>query len=202
MREISILKMVSTPFGCRRQQRSRAVRIFSSFRGRLGVTNNLLKYQSSDDTDRIKLLGDPSAIPASMVYESLSNLPGSLALAMTLRGQILSLLHDKGSGVKRKAETNMNEEKAADDASHEHHATRKNLAEMDIQLKKWLLAVFSPDMLRIEEVTIDKSSASTLEKIVTGDAVGTVSTKEDLKSRLSDSSRYGPSWNLFEARSS
>jgi hypothetical protein len=191
MREIPILRMVSKPSGYRPQRCSRAIRVFSSFGERLGVTNNLLKYQNSDDADRIKLLVDPSVIPVHMVHESLSYLPGSLALAMTLRGQVLSILHDKGSNAKRKAETVINEKEAADDASHDHHVTRKNLVEMDVQLKKWLLAVFSPDMLRIEEITIEKSSASTLEKIVTGDAVGTVSAKEDLRNRLSNSSRYG-----------
>jgi hypothetical protein len=191
MRKIPIIRAVATPFACRPLQCSRAIRVFSSFGERLGVTNNLLKYQNSGDTDRIKLLADPSAIPANMVYESLSYLPGSLALVMALRGQILPLLHDKGSNLKRKAETVINEKKPAGDISQDHHAGRKNLVEMDVQLKKWLLAVFSPDMLRIEEITVEKSSASTLEKIVTGDAVGTVSTKEELRSRLSNSSRYG-----------
>lgn len=189
MRKIPLFRIVSTPFGCRRLQNSRAIRVFSTFGERLAVTHNLLKYQTSDDTDRSKLLADPSAIPANMVYESLSDLPGSLALAMTLRGQVLSVLHDKDFGVERKAVTVACEKEASGDASHNHHTGRKNLMEMDAQLRKWLLAVFSPDMLSIKEITIDKSSANTLEKIVTGDAVGTVSTKEDLRSRLSNRGR-------------
>lgn len=193
MRKIPIIRVLSVPLNRQRHECSRALRPFSSFEKRLGVTTNLLKYQKSENADRIKLLADPSAIPANMVYESLSYLPGSLTLAMTLRGHILSLLHNKDVNVKRKVETSANNKKIIDspsDTSHDYLAGRKHLVEMDIEIKKWLLAAFSPDMLSIQEISLDKSSANTLQKIANGDAVGAVQTSEELKYRLRNSSRY------------
>lgn len=66
---------------------------------------------------------------------------------------------------------------------------RQYWKEMDSEVKRWLLASFSSELLYLQQVSFDKSSGTILHKIARGESVHPVNTISDMQRSLSDGRR-------------
>lgn len=175
---------------------SRCLCTSSLFEKRLQISNNLIKYQKSNAADRLEILSSPSSIPVSLVFFSLSYLKGSLELAMSIRRDVLQLTHNHSSrsnnmihGTVEETAHVLEKEIINWDKEETLSITRRYWHEMDSEVKRWLLASFSSEMLYIQQVSFDTSSGIILEKIARGESVHSVRTLSELKKRLNDGRR-------------
>ena len=176
---------------------SRCLCITSLFEKRLKISANLIKYQKSNAVNRLEILSCQSSIPVSLVFYSLSFLKGSLELAMLIRRDVLLLIKNYDGGSFKKPQRDVVGESA--DALLENNTSHKELIallkirqywkEMDSELKRWLLASFSSELLYLQQVSFDTSSGTILNKIARGESVHPVNTLSDMKRSLSDGRR-------------